>query len=91
MISIVVGRMGTEVVAANSINSVANQFVTVFIFGIGSAASVMIGNTIGEGNYDKSKEYSATITVLSLIMGIVSRIYSIILLRPLCSRFIQCI
>lgn len=72
MISIVVGRMGTEVVAANSINSVVNQFVTVFIFGLGSATSVIIGNTIGEGNYEKVKEYSVTITILSLIMGIVA-------------------
>ena len=72
MISIVVGRMGTEVVAANSINSVVNQFVTVFIFGLGSATSVIIGNTIGEGDYDKVKEYSLTITILSLIMGIIS-------------------
>lgn len=72
MISIVVGRMGTEVVAANSINSVVNQFVTVFIFGLGSATSVIIGNTIGEGNYEKVKEYSVTITILSLIMGIIA-------------------
>lgn len=74
MISVVVGRMGTAVVAANSINSVANQFVTVFIFGIGSAASVIIGNTIGEGDYEKSKEYASTITVLSLIMGVIAAI-----------------
>lgn len=72
MISIVVGRMGTEVVAANSINSVVNQFVTVFIFGLGSATSVIIGNTIGEGNYEKVKEYSVTITILSLFMGIIA-------------------
>ena len=74
MISVVVGRMGTDVVAANSINSVANQFVTIFVFGIGSASSVIIGNTIGEGDYEKTKEYSTTITILSLIMGIISGI-----------------
>lgn len=74
MISIIVGRMGTEVVAANSINNVFNQLVTVFIFGVASASSVIIGNTIGEGNYDKAKEYASTITILSLVMGIVSGI-----------------
>ena len=31
MISIIVGRMGTSVVAANSINNVVNQFATLFI------------------------------------------------------------
>ncbi|MGL5346589.1 MAG: MATE family efflux transporter [Peptostreptococcaceae bacterium] len=81
MISVVVGRMGTEVVAANSINTVANQFVTVFIFGLGSATSVIIGNTIGEGNYEKAKEYASTITILSLFMGIASGLI-IFLIRP---------
>ena len=72
MISVVVGRLGTDVVAANSINSVANQFVTIFIFGVGNASSVIIGNTIGEGDYEKTKEYSKTITILSLVMGIIA-------------------
>lgn len=72
MISVIVGRLGTEVVAANSISNVFNQLVTVFIFGVGSATSVIIGNTIGEGDYDKAKEYAGTITILSLFMGIVA-------------------
>ena len=81
MISVVVGRMGTDVVAANSINSVANQFVTIFIFGIGSASSVIIGNTIGEGDYEKTKEYSITITILSLVMGVIAGVI-VFIIRP---------
>lgn len=86
MISVVVGRMGTAVVAANSINSVANQFVTVFIFGIGSAASVIIGNTIGEGDYDKTKEYASTITIMSLIMGLIAAVI-VYTIRPFVVEF----
>ncbi|MGL5695180.1 MAG: MATE family efflux transporter, partial [Peptostreptococcaceae bacterium] len=74
MISVVVGRLGTEVVAANSINNVFNQLVTVFIFGVGSATSVIIGNTIGEGDYEKAKEYASTITIASMFMGIIAGI-----------------
>lgn len=72
MIAVIVGRLGTEVVAANSINSVANQFVTVFIFGVSSATAVIIGNTIGEGKYEKAKEYASTITLLVVILGAVA-------------------
>lgn len=86
MVSVVVGRMGTEVVAANSINNVANQFVTVFIFGLGSATSVIIGNTIGEGKYDKAKEYAFTITILSLFMGVISGLI-IFMIRPFVVEF----
>lgn len=86
MNSIIVGRMGTEVVAANSINNVCSQFVTVFIFGVGSASSVVIGNTIGEGKYSKAKEYAKTISILSVVMGLISGIvvYSI---RPIIVDF----
>lgn len=70
MVAVIVGRLGTEVVAANSISSVVNQFVTVFIFGLSSAAAVIIGNSIGEGNYKKTKEYAATIALCVACLSI---------------------
>ena len=82
MISIIVGRMGREVVAGNSINNVTNQFATLFILGLSSASSVIIGNTIGKGDYEKVKEYANTICILSFIMGILSAII-ILILRPI--------
>lgn len=72
MISVVVGRMGPSVVSANSINSVAQQFVSVFIFGLSNATAVIIGNTIGEGKKDKVKEYAFTIGVFSVAVGIMA-------------------
>ncbi|MBM6838934.1 MATE family efflux transporter, partial [Clostridium saudiense] len=57
MISIIIGRLGTETVAANSISNVVFNFVTVFIFGLSNATAVIIGNTIGEGRNEKAKEY----------------------------------
>ena len=81
MISIIVGRLGREVVAGNSINNVTNQFATLFIFGLSSAASVIIGNTIGKGDYEKVREYADSICILSFIMGILSGLI-ILILRP---------
>lgn len=72
MISVVVGRMGTDIVAANTINSVAFQLVTVFIFGMSNATSVIIGNTIGEGRKEKAREYAFTIAIFSFIVGIMA-------------------
>ena len=86
MISIIIGRLGTEVIAANSINNVAFQFVTVFAFGLSSAASVVIGNTIGEGNEHKAKEYAFTIGVISIAMGIIAAIV-IYFIRPIIVDF----
>ena len=39
----------------------------VLMFGIGSATAVIIGNTIGEGDYEKAKEYEGIITIASII------------------------
>ena len=74
MLSIVVGRLGTDVVAANSINNIAFQFVTVFAWGVSSAASVVIGNTIGAGKKHKAKEYAYTIGIISIFMAIMASI-----------------
>ncbi len=84
MISVIIGRMGF--VAANSINVVAHQFVTVFIFGLSNASSVIIGNTIGEGKKEKAKEYASTIAIFSITMGIISGII-IYLIRPIVVDF----
>ena len=55
IITLIVSRMGINVVAANSINNVAYQIALLFIQGLSSASSVIIGNTIGEGDYEKVK------------------------------------
>ena len=86
MISVIVGRMGTEVVAANSINGVAHQFVTVFIFGMSNATAVIIGNTIGEGKKEKAKEYAYSIGIFSVVMGCISG-FMILLIKPFVVNF----
>ena len=73
-ISIIVARMGTKVVAANSINNIVYQFALLFIQGLSSASSVIIGNTIGKVLHKKVKEYANTIAILSLISGIMAAI-----------------
>lgn len=86
MISVIVGRMGTEVVAANSINGVAHQFVTVFIFGMSNATAVIIGNTIGECKKEKAKEYAYSIGIFSVVMGCISGLM-ILLIKPFVVNF----
>ncbi|PHV70766.1 MATE family efflux transporter [Sporanaerobium hydrogeniformans] len=74
VLSFIVALMGTETVAANSINSVVWQFVSVFIMGVGNAAAVMIGNTIGQEDYTKAKEYGNTFIIIAIILGIIGGI-----------------
>jgi putative MATE family efflux protein len=79
MVGIVIGRMGTSFVAANSIFSVLSQFVSVLIFGVGNAALTIVGNTIGAGEYEKAKQRSVTLYVIALLIGLFACILTLAL------------
>lgn len=72
MVAVVIGRMGTNFVAANSIYTVLNQLVTVLIFGVGNAALTIVGNTIGTGNYELAKQRALTLYILGAGIGILA-------------------
>lgn len=69
MLSVVMGQMGSVIVAANSICQVVVQFVSVFFQGVGNAAAVVIGNTIGRGRYDDARARAKTLLAISLLLG----------------------
>lgn len=64
------GKMGTVAVAANSIISVVQQLSTVAVFGVASAAAVMIGKVIGQGDMIKARNYGHTFKIISFIFGV---------------------
>ncbi len=78
MTSIVVGRLGTNAVAATSILNVINQVVSVFSWGVGSASAVIIGKTVGEGDYKKTYEYAYSIILLTICLGSISAIITFV-------------
>lgn len=65
------GQLGTEAVAANSIVSVVQQLSTVAVFGAASAASVMVGQAIGEGNMQKARDRGFTFKLIAVLFGLV--------------------
>ena len=68
----ILGHMGTEVIAANSIANTIFQVISVISYGSASAASVLIGKTIGEGDKDKVKSYAVTMQILFVCIGILT-------------------
>ncbi len=69
---VVLGRMGAEAVAAASIANVVQRLSTVYVMGMASAAAVIVGKMIGEGDQHKTKSAATKILVISLILGILS-------------------
>jgi len=70
LLGVIVGRMGREFVAANSIAMLLTQFVGVIIFGVSSAAATIIGNTIGEGDEPRAKRYANGLLAVSVMAGV---------------------
>lgn len=70
MQAILLGNLGKEVVAANSIISVVQQLATVAVFGVANAAAVMIGKSIGEGDMQKARDRGHTFKIISVIFGV---------------------
>lgn len=83
VLSIIMGHMGKEFVAANSICSVMFQCITVATHGINSAAAVMAGNAIGEGKYEQAKKQALTLFVISIGVGFFSCFLTLVLKNPL--------
>ncbi len=85
-ISIVMGRMGAAVVAANSVCQVIDRVFTVVIQGISNASSIVIGNTIGAGRKEEAMEQGQTFYLLSVIFGLVNGAL-VFLIGPFTLRF----
>lgn len=73
-VSMVMGRIGSGFVSANSITLVTQQLSTVFIQGAAQSSSVVVGHTLGEGNIEKAKKEANLFLWMGLWMGILSSV-----------------
>lgn len=70
--SIIIGRMGTTAVAANSIVQVIDRLFTVVTGGIANAASIVIGQTIGEGDKHEAQQQGETLFFIAIGISLIS-------------------
>lgn len=68
--SVIMGHMGTDAVAANSITSIAKNLLSCLIRGLGGGAGIMIGNLLGADELEKAREYGRRLTHLAIAVGI---------------------
>lgn len=67
----IIGHLGGAFMAANSIASSLYNLGTLFTFGLAGGAAVVVGKAVGRGDYDAAKEYSKTIQLLFVAVGVV--------------------
>ncbi len=67
--NMIMGRIGSTFVTANSITGVIGQLAQVFIFGIANASAVICGKIIGSGDFDRAQRGACTLLLLALLFG----------------------
>ena len=65
----VMGHLGGDAAAANSIAAVVRDMMCCLCNGIASAGGILVGNELGAGNLEKGKMYGQRITKLAFIIG----------------------
>jgi putative MATE family efflux protein len=83
----ILGHMTAQAIAANSVASTLFMMVKSTAVGSASAASFLIGKTIGEGNQQKLRQYSRTMQVLFVAIGIFSGILLFFIRIPILSLY----
>lgn len=80
MYSVILGHMGSDAVAANSIVSVVRNLGCVFCYAIGSAAGIVVGQILGENKIEEGKKAGRTMLRLAVGSGIVGGLIVLILI-----------
>lgn len=70
MYSVIIGHMGSDAVAANSFVTVVRNFGTVLCFGLASAGTILLGNTLGENKLDQAREDAKKLLRLAFASGV---------------------
>lgn len=69
-LSMILGCMGREIVSAYAIVNVMDRLCSVATMSVASASSVMIGHTIGRGDYARAQKEGWSFTAVSVLFGL---------------------
>lgn len=70
--SMILGHLGSDAVAANSIASVAKNLIACFCMGLATGGAILVGNELGAGQLQRAKAYGSKVVVLALVSGAIS-------------------
>ena len=82
----IMGHLGTDAAAANSVAAVVRDLMCCLCDGISAAGGIIVGNELGSGDLEKGKLYGGRIAKLSVYVGLFSTAV-ILLVTPLVTSF----
>ncbi len=84
----ILGHVGTDAAAANSVSAVIRDLICCLCNGIGSAAGIIVGNELGAGRLDTGKEYGIRLKNISFVIGYASTAI-VLALTPLVTHMVK--
>lgn len=69
MYSVIIGHMGSDAVAANSLVTVVRNFGTILCFGLASAGGILLGKEIGENHLEEARTDAGRLMKLTVASG----------------------
>ena len=66
----ILGRLGEDTIAANSIATTIFQVVSVVVYAGSTVSGILIGKTVGEGDIPRVKAYTGTLQIIFLVIGL---------------------
>ncbi len=75
----ILGHLGSDIAAANSVAAVVRDLLCCLSTGISSAGGIIVGNELGAGNLKKGKLYGDRLALLSIVCGLITMIIVLII------------
>ena len=83
----IIGRLGGQTITANGIGASLMQLGTLFSFSLAGGACVVIGKTVGEKDYERTRAYAKSIQIMFAGIGIVMAALVYIVRAPFASLY----
>ncbi len=88
MYSVIMGHLGTDAVAANSIASIVRSMIASLCWGIASGVGIILGGMLGRNEFEEAKKAGGSFVRFSIWIGAASGVV-ILAITPLVLHFIQ--
>ena len=72
MYSVIMGHLGSDAVAANSIANIVKNLIVSFCTGLANGGGIIVGNELGVGNLKQAKKYGGLLWKMAMIGGVAS-------------------
>lgn len=86
-VAMIMGRIGSAFVAANSATVVVQQLSSVLTQGVSNASGIITGHTMGQGDFEKAQKQGYTFLGLGFIIGVVAAGLIMILSEPMINYY----